>query len=72
VLPFKKQFLQKIMFRLVEKTTQIVCHTIFAECHFAIASFDMCMSKGVHGIFSFVWFIFWGLIDNQKYNAWTF
>lgn len=42
------------MFRLVEKTTQIECRTIFAKCHLAIASFDMCMSKGVHGIFALV------------------
>jgi hypothetical protein len=54
VLPFKKQLSQEIMFRLVKKTTQIVCRTIFAKCHLAIASFDMCMSKGVHGIFALV------------------
>ncbi len=52
MLPSKKQLSQEIMFRLVEKTTQIICHTIFVECHFAIASFDMWMSKGVHGIFA--------------------
>jgi hypothetical protein len=63
VLPFKRQLSQEIMCRLVEKTTKIVCHTIFAKCHFAIVSFDMWMSKGVHGIFSLV--VFLGGVDWQ-------
>ncbi len=54
VYPFKKLFSQEILSNLVEKMKQIYVLPKLTNCIFAIASFDLYMSKGVHDIFVLV------------------
>jgi hypothetical protein len=49
----KKQFIE-ILPRLMEKTKQLHVLHALVECRFAIASFDLWMSKGAYHVFALV------------------
>jgi hypothetical protein len=51
VFPSRKQFSQEILLNLVEKTKQVYVLPKLIDCIFAIISFDLWMSKGMHDIF---------------------
>jgi hypothetical protein len=50
----KLVFFQEIFLELVEKIKQLHVLLILVECNFAIANFDLWISKGMHDIFVFV------------------
>jgi hypothetical protein len=52
VFPSKKQFSNELLPILVEKTRQLYVLPTLANCHFAITSFDLWMSKAGHDIFA--------------------
>jgi hypothetical protein len=45
IFPSKKKFVNELLPGLVEKTKQLYVLPILVECHFAITSFDVWMSK---------------------------
>jgi len=52
--PFQKKVFIEILPRLMEKTKQLHVLPTLVECHFAIASFDLWMSKGAYEVFALV------------------
>jgi len=54
VFRYKKKFSNELLPKLVEKNTQLYVLLTLIECHFAIASFDLWMSKVRHDIFALV------------------
>jgi hypothetical protein len=54
VFPSRKQFYQKLLPNLVEKTKQEHVLPKLIKCNIIISSFDLWMSQGVHVIFFFV------------------
>ncbi len=47
-------FFNELLFRLMENTKQLYVLPTIVECHFAITSFDLWMSKVGHDIFTLV------------------
>jgi hypothetical protein len=52
--PSQNKVFIEISSRLMEKTKQLVVFPTLVECHFAIASFDLWMSKGAYDVFALV------------------
>jgi hypothetical protein len=52
--PFRKQFSEETLPRLVEKTKQSYVLFALTKCHFATTSFDFWISKGAYDVFALV------------------
>jgi hypothetical protein len=66
VFPLRKQFYQKVLPNLVEKTKQEHVLPKLIKCNIATSSFDLWMSQGVHVIFVFGIIFFKRLVHNQN------
>jgi hypothetical protein len=54
IFPSRKQFSNKRLPRLEEKTKQLYVLPTLVKCHFTTTSFDLWMSKDGHDIFALV------------------
>jgi hypothetical protein len=51
-VPFMKVFSHDVLLDIMEKTKQTNVLPFVEECHSTIVSFDLCMSKGAHDVFT--------------------
>ncbi len=54
VFPPSKMFSQEVVVDLVEKTKQEYVLPKLKQCYSTTTSFDLCMSKGAHDVFTLV------------------